>query len=47
MVALNQNAVKSFFWLKSENYLIGNPYLLLYTKRKEDIQQKAQINIFP
>src|SRR5258708_12716534 len=36
MVALNQNAVKPLFWVKSENYLIGNPFLLLYTRPKEE-----------
>jgi hypothetical protein len=31
MVALNQNAVKSFFGFQSEKYLTGFPSLLLYT----------------
>lgn len=34
MVALNQNAVKSFFGLKSENYLIGKLSHLLYTTKR-------------
>lgn len=48
MVALNQNAVKSLFWLKSENYLIGKPSHLLYTrpKRQSNIPLRGKLNFF-